>query len=1027
MADISSQVDLRDPLGAPPSVNRAGYLEALARLGYNMENLNSPLPFATANMNAASSLITNQYQQQLEYQKAQANIQETTARANNLDSVTEYNKKALNLKLQALENEQKTWELQHQLDVNKVARDNATQDTAIRVANLQGTIEQQKADLGKITVDTAEANQKRSQEAQDDLQAAIAGIPLPEDPDYVRKKAQNVTDHLAVMNDPVARDTYNNAVAARDQARAQSDAVIKALANQQELDKHLDEKNLPGIMRGQTARMSFNDELSHRAIVQGNLTRTNKAVGQILGTLNAIAPEDRTDEVKKVISDLTDVSNRVTNILSDDQNGYQNITRGVHTPHLDPDGNLDPQMQGELDALKLYQAELFKRGLAKPEGVKAILRPPTQQEREQGITEPQITYETTVAPGQIGAAVEALKSPEQREQERQAIESGKIIPSGAQLFERIRQGLPEFPWEPIGPGPGAAAATAVTPQPGRQEDIRQGLNALVARRPELRPLLDRAGAGDMVARNRLLQILEGRMTPEAAGAVAGMQYGGMAGTAPGLGKQAGGTIFNPASVTAPLPGTTDTVPAMLTPGEYVVNKDAAQTVGKEFLDSINQMGKGGQRISATPSLNIGQPQPFRPRSATQRQLPQPTEQTPQKVTPWWGDYPPRAEPATTPTEPFQPQTLPTTPARTTISEGGPHISLGPNAIIGSEFGAVDDPARGGYTEAGWNIGKWGADIGSKSAVGVALPASVLRRYGNVDDKNFADNFNSKYHIAVTDPRTGKHVVASLMDLGPGEGQRAKIDLTWGTRAALGLQENSEWPISYDIVPKASYQHGGIVQEEGSIGTGGGRRGGGAAGGGIEAELDQPATMPMRHRRFHPRVGAAGGLGEIAPDIPDPMQKKLARLSQGYLSGINELIRTRPEMGPAILRHARKQLAANMGGEELGATGAEGTQQMRQAAPAIPPEAYGGGMDMYGESSGTQYAQFGGLISARPGFGDPNFLDPLSTMFGGPAQLSATAPQQPPTIMLPDGTMDSMLSLPPQLGFGTTAAMLAQGY
>jgi hypothetical protein len=337
-----------------------------------------------------------------------------------------------------------------------------------------------------------------------------------------------------------------------------------------------------------------------------------------------------------------------------------------------------------------------------------------------------------------------------------------------------------------------------------------------------------------------------------------------------------------------------------------------------------------------------------------------------------------------------------------------------------------DPAYAGYTEAGAGRGAWGANLFDRTLQGVALPASVLKRYGNFQDKNFAKDFNSKYDIAVTDPRTGKHVLASLEDLGPGAGSEAGIDLLWRTREMLGLTPNFKGAISYDIVPKASYQHGGVVQEEGSIGTGGGRRGGGGrAGAGIEGELDQPATMPMRHRRFHPRVGAAGGLGEIGPDIPDPMQKKLARLSQGYLSGVNDLIRTRPEMGPAILRHARKQLAANMGGEELGATGAEGTQQMRQAAPPIPPEAYGG-MGMYGEE-GPQYAQFGGLISSAPRMGDPNFLDPLSTMFGGPAQLGATAPTQPPTLMLPDGTMDTMLSLPPQLGFGTTAAMLAQGY
>jgi hypothetical protein len=40
-----------------------------------------------------------------------------------------------------------------------------------------------------------------------------------------------------------------------------------------------------------------------------------------------------------------------------------------------------------------------------------------------------------------------------------------------------------------------------------------------------------------------------------------------------------------------VPGDTDTVPAMLTPGEYVINKDAAQKLGRSTLDQLNK-GKG---------------------------------------------------------------------------------------------------------------------------------------------------------------------------------------------------------------------------------------------------------------------------------------------------------------------------------------------------------------------------------------------------------------------------------------------------
>lgn len=50
-------------------------------------------------------------------------------------------------------------------------------------------------------------------------------------------------------------------------------------------------------------------------------------------------------------------------------------------------------------------------------------------------------------------------------------------------------------------------------------------------------------------------------------------------------KAAGGTIFKPRG--------TDTVPAMLTPGEFVINKSSAQSIGYGQLNKMNHMAKGG--------------------------------------------------------------------------------------------------------------------------------------------------------------------------------------------------------------------------------------------------------------------------------------------------------------------------------------------------------------------------------------------------------------------------------------------------
>jgi hypothetical protein len=78
-------------------------MDALARLGYNVENMSSPLPVMSKIAQSATSLVDNQYNQALQWQKDKAGIQETVARANNIDSVTDYNNQALDYRLKDLD------------------------------------------------------------------------------------------------------------------------------------------------------------------------------------------------------------------------------------------------------------------------------------------------------------------------------------------------------------------------------------------------------------------------------------------------------------------------------------------------------------------------------------------------------------------------------------------------------------------------------------------------------------------------------------------------------------------------------------------------------------------------------------------------------------------------------------------------------------------------------------------------------------------------------------------------------------
>ena len=135
--------------------------------------------------------------------------------------------------------------------------------------------------------------------------------------------------------------------------------------------------------------------------------------------------------------------------------------------------------------------------------------------------------------------------------------------------------------------------------------------------------------------------------------------------------------------------------------------------------------------------------------------------------------------------------------------GGTPSNIGLTTVRGTEFGEVDRPTRGGYTEQGWNIGARGADLTGWNNEGVALPLAVLSKYGNPNDKDFIDKFNSNYDVQVVDTKTGKAVTSSLKDYGPGPRTGAGIDLLAGTRNNLGLPTNFSGSISYRIVPKGT--------------------------------------------------------------------------------------------------------------------------------------------------------------------------------------------------------------------------------
>src|SRR5260221_9136335 len=102
--------------------------------------------------------------------------------------------------------------------------------------------------------------------------------------------------------------------------------------------------------------------------------------------------------------------------------------------------------------------------------------------------------------------------------------------------------------------------------------------------------------------------------------------------------------------------------------------------------------------------------------------------------------------------------------------------------IGSEFGEVDNPAYGGYTEPNWNRGSGGANLAGWNTDGVALPDVPLGT-----------------RVEVRNDATGATTIETVKDHGPGQGTGANMDLLGGVISKLGLPHNYKGPISYRVV------------------------------------------------------------------------------------------------------------------------------------------------------------------------------------------------------------------------------------
>lgn len=894
MAEISSTPDLSDPLGAPKIVTGPEYMEALGKLGYNVENMTSMLPTITKIAEAGSSLLDQAYNQNLEYQKAQGDLAYKRAQAGYIQSEADYNNASLDTRIKQLGYEA-------DLKKNEAATSDRTLEGAIAAINAknalspqldQATLDKSKADARdlKAQADARDEENRLRTLAQQERDAMFAAWPKAEDPDYDQKVTDLIGQYPNAIGNPNTSKQVELFMQGRAGVRSQNATVQLRAKNLAALQTGLDRHSLGSGT--DIHALSQNPQAAQAVIAQSNIADTLTRVQSILNKMPATA--NLPPEIQQQAIALQGFANKMRGILTNPEQGMNDVRNGLHGGTFDADGNLSPDLEGDLQAMEQYYAVWLKRAAEEKPPETTVTTGKIDQLTRKPITETQIKYF-----GQPPATATAT--------------------------------------------PAQATAQAQQPKgvlnPLEQQNVRvlsTGMQQRILADPAFRAIVDRAltskSANDWRLVYKALGVTPGGVPKfqtggyvdptEAAQPTQDMITAGLMAGEQMAGQQAQGYQTGGPALTL---GSTDTVPAMLSPGEFVMSEPATQAIGVDKLNRMNQAGsmdapQSNATISSTPDLTSPlEPIPslFSKGDQGTKDKAQPDQQ--QKVS--GSPLSPMSVPVAAAADAAAKSAAAATPTTTDTSSSAaarspsqvePSSQIGGNWTtgIGTEFGEVDNPAYGGYTEAGWNKGKWGDNISGWSTEGVALP-NVPR--GTV--------------VEVRNPKTGATTTTIVKDAGPGAGTGANIDMLAGTRAALGLPRDFKGQVQYRIVSMPGqqttqgYQRGGVVTG-GEMTSGKGSNGEDQGGGDYLQQQRQP------HRRFHPKLP-----GQQGPDIPDEMQKKLAKLAHDYLSGLSGLIQAKPEMGPQLLRHARTQLAANIG------TGAEDEQQQQEQTPEYSPAAY----------------------------------------------------------------------------------------
>lgn len=932
---------MEDPLGPPTVVTGPEYMSALAKLGYNVETMSSSLPMMTKAANAATSLMDQQFQNNLEWNKAQAANKEAIARANQIDSVTEYNNRSLDYRLKALdqENQQRDLDLQY----NKYTLDGREKGFDLQQQLLKNQADESNATIeGRIALaqaQNADQTAKAKQDAQDrlaaqnDLQPAITELDQiqPGDPDFDSKIAKWHTRHLNAITSDVTKGRIDSELQSLMRQRNTLTSVTQTAENKSEIQRLIKENHLPANANYDGVGGIYQDpQKTQLTLAQGHMSETVDTLQDIYGRLTGMG--------LKVPQDLLDAIDEINSFKNPE--GYQRVVNN-EAKSLTSNGTLRKQLQGELDDINAYLAEVAKQ--------QAAAKLPTEKITigKPGTIKPEITFEN-VRPGTESQYTGA------QQQQKPAIVTEDVLKAHPELRAIVQEAYRNKTPENLKKL--QDAITAATGGRGYQSGGQVGGDQFLSTTSE--NFLGTGSTDTVPAMLTPGEFVLSKPTVDAIGIPKLNQINQIgAQTSPSL-KAIPGSPLQPDTEIAAFTGLSQ-------PKDQVQHPDLTQTqpqtgvTPKPTPESDVVTPSAAGRLPTSNSSGYAYPDGSADVNGIDRNVWSNvmSEEGPEfsmdgkhmSVFGLWKDAPGAEGDAYRTVRQYGANSLQAYNAVTSawnqlfLQKTKPQLLTSPGM---QELVIADSQHAGGGPTL-----KIIQQMGGWDAINKMNPADAIRTYSGLREHLWPGNSArvdrertwALAHDSTLSGDTGTEVAgmqtgglvapptASNPNFNPAYNMQAPIQamtgMTAGQMVGDPLQPTIDPSMIMGAPPQPDLTEGGVFPPPNRpvYMQHGGEVGGGSAGG-FESELDQPGggQQGQRHRRFHPRTAGMGGMG-AQPNIPDPMQRKVAKLSQDFIGGLSSMIRSRPELGGAIMAHAKNMLAATGIGDVR--TGGGGAQEL----------------------------------------------------------------------------------------------------